>query len=478
MSKIYADKEHKETVSVAVYNQDGDFEYFGSSDTLNGHGNSTWRLDKKPFSLSLSEASSLLGMKSAKKWILLANMADQTHMRNKLIYDFAELTGLEWSPKCEYADLYLNGEYNGLYLISEKIEFSENRLNINPQAGYLYDLEFADRLRYTTDKFLTAANQSGEIKNPKPCSEEQLNFISDFVQNAEDAILSENSISDNEESYLNFIDLDSWVRKYLIEEVFLNQDAGAASQYFYCDSSAEKPKIFAGPVWDYDLSLGNGYVSLKNPECFRANQKWKARDIYTPWYASLYQKQAFYNRLAEIYKIEFLPLLENMIHNSIDDMEKRLLDAVYMNSIRWQCAIEPGANIKSFLRRRIDFLNSAWLENINYNTVRIDTGIGDYFYYSLKDGDFLTDLPDTDQISGFVGWYDENTGQEFDFSQPITADKNVYAKTHQTKIAKLTHFIWVYRKILLYIAFVCIMMIFLAIFIWTDYKRNTRKEAS
>ena len=124
MERIHADKSYKERASITVYSANGHVDYQGNNDSVRGRGNSSWNYDKKPYNLYLYQPASLLGMDEAAEWALIANASDNTNLRNKLIYDFADSISPHpgWVPENEYVDLFLNGEYAGLYLLSEKKE--------------------------------------------------------------------------------------------------------------------------------------------------------------------------------------------------------------------------------------------------------------------------------------------------------------------------------------------------------------------
>ena len=83
------------------------------------------RMAKKPYLLKLTRKSDFLGMRPAKKWVFLANAADETNLRNKIVYDFARRLDFGFVPDSRFADVFLNGRYTGLYLITEKVECKE-----------------------------------------------------------------------------------------------------------------------------------------------------------------------------------------------------------------------------------------------------------------------------------------------------------------------------------------------------------------
>ena len=290
MNRVHANKDYKENAKITLIDTDGNINYQGlGSDRIKGRGNNTWRSDKKPYTLQLDEPSAMLGMNSAKKWVLLSSPTDVSNIRNKIVYDFARETALYWTPGCEYVDLYLNGEYSGLYLLTEKIEVAEERLNIG-KGAYLFSAEAA-----LSHDFSTKSGMQIRIRNSKDLTKEETDDANNSVHAAENAILNAS------DTLFDMIDLDSWARKYLIEEIFENVDAGLRSQFFY--AGGRSSKIFAGPIWDYDLSLGSEApqaAAVRNPRCFYASTAQKTAERYTLWYAALYNNDVFYNRMVEI----------------------------------------------------------------------------------------------------------------------------------------------------------------------------------
>ena len=133
--KIHSDRNYKATVSTSLYNYDGSLLYENNNVKINCRGNSTWRPPKKAYVLTLPQNARLMDMPEGKKWLLLANAFDESNIRNAIVLDFAENLGLAWTPKYDFVDVYLNGDYRGVYMLTEKIEISSSRLNISSSDG-------------------------------------------------------------------------------------------------------------------------------------------------------------------------------------------------------------------------------------------------------------------------------------------------------------------------------------------------------
>ncbi|MDD6478699.1 MAG: CotH kinase family protein [Oscillospiraceae bacterium] len=438
MDYIHSKKGNKETGKIRLYSASGNTEYEGDLNSIKGRGNNTWEaFDKKPYSLTLSREGNLLCLGTATEWVLLSNAADPSNLRNKIVYDFAKNAGFEYSPDAQFVDLYLNGEYVGLYLLSERNEVHTERVAINSNNSFLASFEKEDRLQAQNYTYIsTDTKRAIRFHYPKNISSGLLAEFEQICQSAENAIISDNGIdSATGKAWQEFIDLDSWGKKFLIEEVFGNLDAGLTSQYFYLDNNL----LYAGPVWDYDHAIGNGLDknwSISNPNTFVVNRPKYDTVQDNQWFKFLYKKDSFYNHILKIYQSEYLPLLQKLIDKDIDIYAESIGLSAKMNELRWDSDIKGddllnGAKeIKEYLSEHTKFLSDVWLEKAEYHQVYFKNSEGNEFYYHLKSGEQVGSTPtvaDT-ETSTFLGWYYTDTDEPFDSTKPIYEDIEVYAK--------------------------------------------------
>ena len=484
MDRIYADKSNKEKASISLYTSDGEFDYIGAryGDSIKCRGNATFGEDKKPFLVKLDKPNDLLGMGSARNWVLLANAYDPTNIRNKIVLDFAKKTSLKWTPDCEYVDLYLNGEYNGLYLLCEKVEVGENRLELDGENDFLCKNEKNSRLNDLQNLFLTEYGRVTEISFPKNTSKELKSQIMSDVQ------LMENEIMDESDNLMEHIDLDSWVIKYLIDEISENIDADFCSSYFYCEYKGGEPRFYAGPIWDYDMTLGNAGLRNFNPKTFIAKSP---RFAYGErrYYISLYNKDKFYNRLLEIYSENIFPLVKNVFESSIENIGDAIEQASYLNKIRWtdmydsfKTSLEVYYNemstneICEYLIERINFLNEVWIENVKYYTVQIEPiESGALTSFAVRPGEKITDCPEMKDfdISQHI-WIDNDNGEKFDFSQPIYKDMVLVIKQEE-KEESINYSTIMYYKILARLGVVLLgVLIIIMLLMIIIYRRRSK----
>lgn len=436
MEYIHEKKGNKEQGTIRLYLEDGRQNYAGTLLSIKGRGNATWTdAEKKPYSLTLYEAADLLEMGAAENWILISNGLDPSNLRNKLVYDFAQKVGMAFSPDCEWIDLYLNGEYAGLYLLCERNEIHPERVDISENGSFLVSLELEERLVAQNYPYVkTAAGQVLRIHDPDMVTAELLENLLAQWQSVENTLLADDGIDPvSGKSWLEMIDLDSWARKYLVEEIFGNFDACLISQYFYLDGGDSAGKICAGPVWDFDNALGSKITwRLLVPETFHANQYRVNQEITTPWFYHLYQKDVFYNRVVALYQEEFLLPLKQEVNEILPQKAELIVQASQMNQIRWEgeCGSlqEETEYIIDYMNRRLDFLTSVWCDEGEYCFVYADWGYD--CCYAVRSGECFTQayiFPEQ-EYGYFDGWYYAGTDEPFDITKPVTEDIEIYTK--------------------------------------------------
>lgn len=485
MEYIHKDKGYEENASITLFTADGKINFRGEDNTIKGRGNATWDYDKRPYSLMLSSAADLLDMGSATNWVLLANATDETNLNNYLVFDLASRVGLPWVPECRYVDIYLNGEYSGLYLLTEKVEVGSERLNLDSSSGdFLCKFDLESRWTTLRNPFLTNAGRTVELTYPEVVQQANESRILSQVNQMEQIILSGTDL--NEEK---MIDLDSWVRRYLIDEIAGNIDSDLASSYFYFLDDV----CYAGPIWDYDMSFGNA-TRNQEPNAFIAKNAIKAEIFVSPYYSVLYENKSFYNRMVEIYRSEFLPVLQQMLDGEIQNQATYISKATQMNSIRWRSLLDTlrywnlveilqhwdletaasASDLINYLDSRVAFLNHAWLENVDYCTIQFEFSPGGmYWNIAVPRGNCLeTSYVDIKSIV----WIDSVTQNVIDFNQPIWTDMIVKPLTQQpadTSTSKYSPTIGDYVTFLS----IAIMLLLLVWFIIIDtiHRRKERR---
>lgn len=293
------------TCSVRIEDPSGKYDgIYDSTATIKVRGNSTSSGAKRPFNIKFSSKQDVLGMGECKKWYLLANMYDKTLIRNKLVYDFAAEIGLAYTQQSTFADLYLNGVYQGNYQICESIGVGESRVDIDTK-GHEFLLEYEPRPQYSNPNF-TYTPVCGILfgfDEPSDPTAEQLSWLRNFLRSAETALLggSKDEIS-------RYWDIDSFVDDYIVHEYFKCVDAQTSSTRYYIKDG----RIYGGPVWDFDLSSGNAnpnyYTNYQGYDGDSSVGWWCKWGI---WYRYFFQTDWFEEMVAQRFA-ELQPMIINL----------------------------------------------------------------------------------------------------------------------------------------------------------------------
>lgn len=417
MTQINQEKGHEEKGTLRLYTAEGRLDYCGELDAIKSRGNSTFSAGKKPYSLKLSAKGNLLGMGAADKWVLLANALDGSHLRNKIVFDFAGETGLPYSPDSRFVDLYLNGDYAGLYLLSERNEIHPQRVAVPPENSFLVSLESAYRMDRDGTAYVPVEGDRALRIHHSGVHENSLRQI---WRSADAALRAENGVDpETGKHWSEILDLDSWARKYLIEEIFGNVDGGRFSQFFYLDGRDPAGRIYAGPVWDYDLAM---FSSSVYSEFGRIEYEDRFFRIFyvnaneMSWFHSLYNSPQFRRYMEEIYRTEFLPGLSALCSSRIEEYAEQIAESARLNQLRWHSgnAAEHAQKIKNSLTERTEFLNSLWIGNQEYVMVQASYN-GRNVTYALMPGENLSFLPRYETCH----WYLGDTNLPLDVDQPV-----------------------------------------------------------
>lgn len=426
LQAILNDKTSKQKVSVTVWDQNGERNYHsaGTSDFLKGHGNSTWLLEKKPYALLLGEDAPLLGMTSSGKFLLLSNGYDDTDLRNAIVYSLAEGLSFSWTPDYRFVNLYINHQYQGLYLLAESVEPAPGKIDLPPESGCLLEANSLHRLKADEIGFTTQNGREMEIDWPTSPTEEECSRIRDRMQEVETLLLS----SEDDARLWEKIDLQSWVDKYLCDEVFLNCDAERLSAFYYFDSSLPNGKIFAGPVWDYDLALANPNTTWS----YRWQNANRLLSHFTPWYSALMQREPFRVQVTVTYRDVFRPRLIDLIENDFGEEAALIVKSAEMDEVRWRDLLprkygsrqESLSTMRTFLSERISFLDAVLLEQKDFHLITLQIPGQECSHYEILHGD--TYLPPNDltgvDTAHLLGWKNDATGERWDPGTPITED--------------------------------------------------------
>jgi hypothetical protein len=295
--------------------------------TIRGRGNSSWSsMPKKSYKIEFVKKQSLLGMPKDRDWALIANYADKTLMRNFIAYRLSAALGAYYAPRCEFAELYLNGEYCGVYLLTETIKIGKNRVDI-PKNDYSYIVEvdgkYGDNEQIVFSDVLMTGDKKKpfRIHDPKNATVQILDTIQNFIRKFENHLLTFDTGKDND--FESWIDVNESVKHYWVQEFTKNPDAEFYTSVYF--SWVKDEKIKMGPVWDFDLAFGNHINEKVN-----SAEGWYMRKY---WYFYLYRDLMYKEKLRECW-FENEILFERVL-DSIEVCRKTIKKAAQNNFKRW-----------------------------------------------------------------------------------------------------------------------------------------------
>ena len=341
-------------------------------------------------SLGANNNVSLLGMPAENDWILHGPYSDKTMMRNALIYEMGSKIN-RYTARRRYCELYINGDYRGVYMFMENIKRDVNRVDIatllptdtvgnEVTGGYILKV---DRIQGDFDggwvsPYPTLGNDEQLIQMHKPEADElhplQLAYIENHFTQFEHALAGPNFM-DTDQGYRAFIEPQSFIDMYFANEITKNVDAYRLSTYFYKEKDSDGGKIVMGPWWDYNLGFGNsdgcdsfytqGFES--NSACHVLHPFWFERLRQDPNYRGLTRC------MWEDYRSEVWS--DASVNAIIDSLYSVLAEPSIRDHARWPRLGEyvwPNVFIGDTYEEEVEFLRNWVLERLNWLDANIE----------------------------------------------------------------------------------------------------------
>lgn len=355
-------------------------------------GNTSKTLSKKSFGLGLDDRKNLdsfLGMPLEKKWVLYGPHVDRTLLRNAFAYSLSRKMG-NYSTRFRFCELFINGGYQGIYMITEKVEFEDVRITGNRAAkndstaqghegDYLLEIDrgkkpgWASKLGHTRKGGIHYFEF--EDPNYEDLNSQQREYVKNFVQSFEKAMLSQkDSISSR--IYEEYINPKKFYDYIILNELSKNIDAYRLSTFLIKRGTERDGKLEPGPVWDYNLAFGlANYNSGYDPEGFVLNSD----ALNMPfWWSELTDKEGFKSGLKRRYTdLRSATLHRDSLHNLWSELENQVNPAIDRNFTKWSVLTQgdfwPNHNqnvtkysdatnyLNDWLSQRLEWLDEQWL---------------------------------------------------------------------------------------------------------------------
>ena len=389
LDSIHNSQKVKTAAEAYFVTADNDTIYEGDI-KIKTRGNSSFSVEnKKPYSITFPQKIQIFGLQKDKSYNLLANWTDGLHyLNNPFAFDLAQTVGLP-VPKYTHLHLYCNGVYKGIYQMTNKADAipqtvsitdlsKENKI-LNPDKQSCYPKFPDDNCKQTpyrrgvlldeepedvTGGYIIEHNRTGDfpllkspsgftsnagdgfrIRVPKYAGKREVDYIETFYNEVEDAIWSLDGYnSQTGKHYSQYIDVSSFAKYYIIQELLQHYDACQNSFMMYKDADRIDSLLYAGPIWDFDI--------------FSYNNPYFKNTLYVcSWYGEsggifyhLYQHEDFRNIVAKTYIEDVYPTVQNMLHSNYLDSLQEILN-VYI------------PEFKNGVQQRSDFLYKLWISD-------------------------------------------------------------------------------------------------------------------
>lgn len=335
------DKENYKKCTVTMLNADEDDCFEEVAAEIRGRGNTSWDYPKKGFRLKFEKKRSMLGSDyKAKTWLFISNYGDKSLIRNMIAYDLSEaLSGMGYTVKHEFVDMFIDGRYCGMYMMTDKVDVDEGKIEFDETinedpAKTAYILEVGDTnpgvkgvdyMKIKGDFDRRYKISFPETDDPAYKPDVHLKYIQNYVEECLETINGEDW-----ERICELIDIDSFVDHYIIQELYMNKDGFWRSIYFYKEPNG---KLYAGPVWDFDQGAGNvdgffgsgKYETTPDIDFDYSMDGYGGKEAGVPWIAgvSMWYKALFkHEEFTELVRVrlgEIGPILTEVLQKATTD---------------------------------------------------------------------------------------------------------------------------------------------------------------
>lgn len=363
---------------------------------VRGRGNSTWDMPKKPYKIKFDEKISIFGLGEDKEWVLLANYADKTLLRNVVAMKLSEIVGMEWTPSMLPVEVYLNDEYMGCYTFSEHKKVSKHRVDLDivgesDNSGDAvtgdYYMEIEQNMDETTCFRTSICGIPMMFSDPEVPTAAQYDYIVGYFYDAENALMG-NNFTDPDNGWQKYIDIESFAKAYIVNELTKNIDGNMRKSSFITKEKGKKLEMYH--LWDYDLTLGNcNYLDdefgatdgpegwfIKDFSCLPYIHGW----YHTNWYTRLTDDPAFCAKVKEIWDKHHQEL--SSIPDFIDVKAMIMEDAQKRNFKRWDIlntSVWPNVVVKGTYAGEVEYLKDYYTKRFRWLDGKFNVGNGEIF---------------------------------------------------------------------------------------------------
>ncbi|MBQ7333097.1 MAG: CotH kinase family protein [Clostridia bacterium] len=286
-------KEEYVNCTVSLSGTEAEFSFENLEAGIRGRGNSTWTAcPKKPYRIKFNEKTSIFGEKANKSWVLLALYNDFSLTKDRLAFTIADAVGTDvFVPSYNYVELYINGEYNGIYLMTDQVDENKGRSAVKEdfaaqdvEVPFLVELDAYSREEGEEDvAWFSVENHDFTVKYPEEderYSNEQFLYIKNYISEF-DTLTRKPGVTMAELS--EYVDMNTFIDFFIVQEVMGQMEVNNKSIYMY-KAMGEKMKM--GPVWDFDWSAQGTDAFFRQRNLYKGN--YAGLRSTDNWFAYLY----------------------------------------------------------------------------------------------------------------------------------------------------------------------------------------------
>lgn len=342
------------------------FDAIGSKESpltlqIKGRGNASWKGEKKPYRIKLDKKQPLMGLKKNKHFCLMSHAQTASgYQHDEMGFALSAAMELDWSPQQRPIELVLNGDYIGIYWVSEKIRVDNDRVNIVEQAdeetdpelitgGWLIEID-----NYDDEAQIQFTESNGNLlrvtyHTPEVLSQEQHDYLSNLITTCDSLIYVSDKTS---REWENYIDIDELAKFYVLHEIVDNCEAFSGSCYWHKERG-EDTKLKAGPVWDFGNVASHARIGDFNHFIYQETQTY----VTSHWIEEICKFPHFQEKVREVWR-ETYPNKVNAVKQHCLDYVDYIIPAVAQDYKRWN---NPNSNNMAYRKVRIwNFLIKKW----------------------------------------------------------------------------------------------------------------------
>ncbi len=436
LSYIEKNKENRDkSAKITILDEKGAVEYHDTAQTeseIKGRGNATFSYYKKPYQIKLSAKTEILDMEKSKTWILLANYTDQSALHNALAFSMGDALDVPYNIEYRFVNLYIDEEYRGLYMLCEKVQVDGSRVDIaelekaNEEANAGVDIEslnivkktsgavidntIVTEYRYVNDMkdpaditggylveldnnygtrepcyFKTKNGNVYVVKEPEYASQAEMEYIAALFADMEEAIYSDTGYNAKGKHFSEYMDMESFASVYTVQELMKNWDAYTSSMFFFkdADKNGVQEKIYCGPLWDLDNTLGNINFNKEfgTDTAYLWAQNGEYNQVVRTFAKKLMQHVDFRESVARAYTEAYAFTNEALASGGwLEENSEKIDSSVMMDRLYWKLYDSDSWLLNAAGRK--SSVKFVWFETYGAaDDTRTDTALGFLRYY-------------------------------------------------------------------------------------------------